>query len=78
MNKIELIKCEKVLNEAIANMKGADKLYAEEKANGNDCKYLTPKIRMADNKRGYAEGINQALAMVGYNSEKMKELSDLL
>lgn len=78
MTNLEKIKCEKALNEAISSIKEANELYKEEKEKGNDCQYLTPKLRLADNKRGYAEGINQVLVFIGYNSESFKELTDLL
>lgn len=78
MNNSEKLKCEKVVNEAISEMKEANKLYEKEKREGNDCQYATPELRTADNKRGYAEGINQALVRIGYKSEKLKELSELL
>lgn len=32
-------------------------------------------LRNADQLRGYAEGIYQALAVIGYSSERMKELT---
>ena len=34
--------------------------------------------RKADQHHGYAEGIHQALAVLGFKHEKMKELSELL
>lgn len=36
------------------------------------------KLRLADQEIGYAEGINQTLATLGFKHDRMKELSKLL
>lgn len=80
MTKIEYSKCVKLMEEAIwkANNSNEDyrayeRLKKEGKSIDTEC-----KLRVADQEIGYAEGINQALATLGFKHDRMKELSELL
>ena len=76
MTKQEKDKCEKLLNEAAMNLDRADaewEDYEDAKRGGyNDDEEIS--LRQFENHRGYAEGIYQALAVLGYKSEKMAEI----
>lgn len=77
MTKQEKDKCEKLLDEASLILDRADvewKLYENKK---RDEYYVDAEIRLRsfENHHGYAEGIYQALAVLGYKSEKMAEIS---
>lgn len=78
MTKVELEKCEKLCIEAIRDIEKANELYKEAKSIDKEFHQATHQLRRADNKRGYAEGINQVLAAIGYSSENMKKLSELI
>lgn len=80
MTKLEYKKCEKLMDEAIRNA---------ETANENWEKYLVAEknkvaldmeinLRNCDYHRGYAEGIQQALAVIGFKHEQMAELGKLI
>lgn len=76
MTKQEKDKCEKLLNEAAMNLDRSDvewKYYENKKRDGY---YVDAEIRLRsfENHHGYAEGIYQALAVLGYKSEKMAEI----
>lgn len=80
MTKIEYGKCVKLMEEAIrkANNSNEDyrayeRLKKEWKSVDAEC-----KLRLADQEIGYAEGINQVLATLGFKHDRMKELSELL
>ena len=80
MTKQEKFKCEKLAEEALRNLENSNIEYAkyerlkkEEKKTDAEC-----SLRNADQLLGYAQGIYQALAVLGYQSEKMKALTDLL
>lgn len=77
MTKIENKALEKVLSEGIRNAKLANEEF--EKAGQT---YDTAERHLLETKawnhRGYAEGINQVLAIVGFNHEDMRALTDLL
>ena len=80
MTKQEKNKCEGLMKEALRNLENSNIEYAkherlkkEEKKTDAEC-----ALRNADQLRGYAEGIYQALVCIGYQSEKMKALTDLL
>ena len=77
MTKIENKALEKVLSEGIRNAKLANEEF--EKAGQT---YDTTERHLLETKawnhRGYAEGINQVLATVGFIHEDMRVLTDLL
>ena len=77
MTNIENKALEKVLSEGIRNAKLANEEF--EKAGQT---YDTTERHLLETKawnhRGYAEGINQVLAIVGFNHEDMRSLTDLL
>lgn len=80
MTKAEMKNCENLMYEAIrkANDSKEDyetykRLLEEGKTVDAEC-----KLRVADSESGYAEGIRQALACIGFKHEKMKELDELL
>lgn len=80
MTKIEYGKCEKLLLEAIQksinsneDYKAYEQLSKEGKKVDAEC-----KLRLSDQEIGYAEGINQVLATLGFKHDRMKELSELL
>lgn len=77
MTKLEFMKCEKLLNEAIEYAIDAkDKLDVATKHPNATERYVLENI--AHNHRGYAEGINQALAVIGFKHERMAELGKLI
>lgn len=80
MTKRETLKCEKLAEEALRSLENSDieyskyeRLKKEEKKVDAEC-----ALRNADQLLGYVQGIYQALAVIGYQSEKMKALTDLL
>lgn len=76
MTKQEKDKCEKLLDEAALNLDRADaewEDYEDAKRGGYDDDEEI-SLRQFENHRGYAEGIYQALAVLGYKSEKMAEI----
>ncbi|SCH16706.1 Uncharacterised protein [uncultured Clostridium sp.] len=76
MTKQEKDKCEKLLDEAERNFDRADttwKDYENAKSGGYDVD-AEISLRDSENCHGYAEGIYQALAVLGYKSEKMMEI----
>lgn len=80
MTKIEYRKCEKLMDEAIRK---ANSFHEDYKAYERLCKEgkeidAKCKLRLADQEIGYADGINQALATLGFKHNRMRELSDLL
>ena len=80
MTKLEYKKCEKLMDEAIRNAKIANEnwekyLVAEKNKNALD---MEINLRNCDYHRGYAEGIQQALAVIGFKHEQMAELGKLI
>ena len=76
MTKQEKDKCEKLLDEAALNLDRADaewEDYEDAKRGGYDDDEEI-SLRQFENHRGYAEGIYEALAVLGYKSEKMAEI----
>lgn len=78
MTKVELDKCEKLCLKALRDIKESEELYKEAEVIDKDLNISSVQLRRADNKRGYAEGINQVLATIGYKSENMTKLSKLI
>lgn len=76
MTKQEKDKCEKLLNEAALNLDRADAEWEDYEDAKRDGYYDDEEIslRQFENHHGYAEGIYQALAVLGYKSEKMAEI----
>lgn len=77
MTKLEYTKCEKLMNEAIQYAIDArDNLaVAAKHPNATEREILE---NTAHNHRGYAEGINQALTVIGFKHELMAELGKLI
>lgn len=78
MTKVEKARCEKLIEEAERNLENSnmeyskyERLQKEEKKIDAEC-----ALRNADQLRGYAEGIYQALVVIGYSSASMKELTE--
>jgi hypothetical protein len=77
MNKTECENCKRVMEEGIRNANQAMKEFTE--ANETDSRVHFEILRMkAENHRGYAEGILQALVCIGFKHDRMRELEDLL
>lgn len=77
MTKLETMKCEKLLNEAIRNAETANEEFYKA---GNSYDTVEKHIlkTKAWNHIGYAQGINQALVVIGFKHEQMAELSKLI
>ena len=80
MTKLESIKCEKLMEEAIRNAVMQNEywekyLKAEKSKSALD---MEINMRNCDYHRGYAEGIQQALVVIGFKHERMKELQKLI
>ena len=80
MTKVEYRKCKKLMEDAIRkaydsheDYKAYERLSKEGKKVDAEC-----KLRLADQEIGYADGINQVLATLGFKHDSMKELSELL
>lgn len=80
MTKLEKQKCEKLMYEAIRKAKQAKEEYEESEKYLKDQNSVKGKIeqRKADQHMGYAEGINQVLATLGFKHDDMKTLGELL
>ncbi len=77
MTKLEYTKCEKLMNEAIRNVEAANKEFYKA-GNSYDTTERHILETKAWNHRGYAEGIQQALAVIGFKHEQMAELGRLI
>ena len=80
MTKIENKKCEKLMYEAICKAKCSNEEYKayENLSRAGIIIEANIKLRQADQHIGYAEGIHQLLAVLGFNHKDMKVLGDLL
>ena len=80
MTKLEYGKCEKLMEEAIRKANNSNEDYKAFERLRKEGKEVDAKckLRLADQEIGYAEGINQALATLGFKHDRMKELSKLL
>lgn len=80
MTKQEKLKCEKLAEEALRSLENSNIEYSKYKRLEKEEKQIDAEcaLRNADQLLGYAQGIYQALAVLGYQSEKMKALTDLL
>lgn len=77
MTKVEYAKCEKLMEEAIRKAKDAQKDFIDAWKEDDQ---LQRKILLerGQNHLGYAEGINQALAVIGFKHERMKMINSYL
>lgn len=78
MTKTEKSKCEKLCIEAISSVKESNRLYEEARKIDSEFHDATVELRKADHEHGYAMGINQVLVLIGYDSELLEELSNLV
>ena len=80
MTKLEYEKCEKLMYNAILKAGSAHKGYKAYKWLHKEGREVDAewKRRVADQEFGYADGINQVLATLGFKHDRMKELSKLL
>ena len=80
MTKVENMRCEKLLDEAIRHASNSKEDYRAYERLLKDGKQVDAecKLRLADQEIGYAEGIRQALVCIGFTHERMKELDELL
>ena len=78
MTKIEKQRCENLIEEAKENLNQSDMYWEKyEKLKEQEKKTdIEISMRQADQHRGYAEGIYQALVVIGYSSASMKELTE--
>ena len=77
MTKLEYTKCEKLLDEAIRNAENANEEFYKA-GNSYDTTERHILETKAWNHRGYAEGINQVLVVIGFNHDRMSELGKLI
>lgn len=80
MTKVEIKHCENLMYEAIRKANDSKEDYRAYERLLKDGKQVDAegKLRLADQEIGYAEGIRQALACIGFKHERMKELDELL
>ena len=80
MTKLEYKKCEKLMEEAIRNAEAANENWGKYLVAEKNKVALDMEINMRDYDYhiGYAEGINQALAVIGFKHERMAELCKLI
>ena len=78
MMKIEKQRCEKLIEEAERNLENSNIEYSKYKRFKREEKKIDAEcaLRNADQLCGYAEGIYQALVVIGYSSASMKELTE--
>jgi hypothetical protein len=77
MTKLEYTKCEKLLDEAIRNAENANEEFYKA-GNSYDTTERHILETKAWNHRGYAEGINQVLVVIGFKHDRMSELGKLI
>ncbi|HAU85193.1 MAG TPA: hypothetical protein DCW90_06740 [Lachnospiraceae bacterium] len=77
MTKLEAMKCEKLLNEAIRYAIDANDKFSEVMRTPSPMEREILE-NTAHNHRGYAEGINQALVVLGFKHDLMAELGKLI
>lgn len=77
MTKLEYTKCEKLLDEAIRNAENANEEFYKA-GNSYDTTERHILETKAWNHRGYAEGINQVLVLIGFKHDRMSELGKLI
>lgn len=77
MTRLEIVECKKLAEEAIQNANNSKKEF-EEAARCYDTTERHILETKAWNHRGYAEGIIQALNVIGFKHEQMAELWKLI
>ena len=77
MTKLETMKCKKLLNEDIRNAEIANEEFYKA-GNSYDTTERHILETKAWNHRGYAEGINQVLVVIGFKHDRMSELGKLI
>ena len=80
MTKVENNRCEILMEDAIRKANDSKEDYRSYEKLLKDGKQVDAacKLRIADQEKGYAEGIRQALVCIGFTHERMKELDELL
>ena len=78
MTKVEKQRCEKLIEEAERNLENSNIEYSKYERLKREGKKVDAEcaLRNADQLCGYAEGIYQALTVIGYSSASMKELME--
>lgn len=77
MTTLETMKCESLLDEAIAYAKAASVSFDNAlKSSDPADKCIIEKVAWRN--KGYAEGINAALVKLGFKNERMQELEELI
>lgn len=78
MTKTEKLRCERLIKEAERNLENSNIEYSKYERLKREGKKVDAvcALRNADQLCGYAEGIYQALTVIGYSSESMKELTE--
>lgn len=71
MTELEKQKCYKVMWEGIRNGREAQEVFKRTNISA-------VQMRFADQKIGYAQGVNQELAYIGYSHPDMKMLWDVI
>lgn len=77
MTKVEYARCERLMEEAIQKATQAKEEFDKARLE-KDIYDLQILMESAQNHLGYAEGINQALVVLGFKHDRIKELSGLL
>lgn len=77
MTKIEYKKCVKLMEEAIRNGEKAREEFVEATEANEKGNFELLRLQ-AQSHLGYAEGIQQSLAILNFKHDRMKELSALL
>lgn len=77
MTKVEYARCERLMEEAIQKATQAKEEFDKARLD-KDIYDLQMLMESAQNHLGYAEGINQALVVLGFKHDRIKELSGLL
>jgi len=79
MTKVEYEKCEKLMEEAIIKIEQANEEFkAYSQLLFENILKAETEQRKADQHYGYAEGIYQALSVIGFKHEDMKKLANLI
>ena len=78
MTKAEKAKCKQLADEALVKLNDSEEEYekyekCKKKGNMTDAHIA---LRDADQDWGYAQGIYQALVVIGYRGKEMEELSE--